>query len=48
MKYCVDCRYFITKVKGHNKAHYDGSCVLLKKNVYETSRGCKQFKEEHI
>ncbi|MDD5616602.1 MAG: hypothetical protein Q7J35_15320 [Candidatus Methanoperedens sp.] len=48
MKYCVDCRYFTTKVKGSNREQYDGSCTLAKKNVYETNRGCKDFTEERI
>ena len=45
LEYCVDCRYYSTKVKGHNTG-YDGSCTLLKKNVYETDRGCQDFQEE--
>ena len=48
MKYCVDCRYFTTKVKGCNREQYDGSCTFLKKNVYETNRGCKDFTEERL
>ncbi|MFA4934927.1 MAG: hypothetical protein WC568_03730 [Candidatus Methanoperedens sp.] len=48
MKYCVDCRYYTTKVKGSNREQYDGSCTLIKKNVYETNRECKEFKEESI
>jgi len=27
---------------------YDGSCKLIKKNVYETNRGCKDFTEERL
>lgn len=46
MKYCVECKYFSTKVKGHNKEGFDGSCILVKKNIYETSRACKDFKED--
>ncbi|MFA4958071.1 MAG: hypothetical protein WC556_13975 [Candidatus Methanoperedens sp.] len=48
MKYCVDCKYFSTKVKGSNREKYDGSCGLIKKNVYETNLGCKEFNEERI
>ncbi|MCE8426487.1 MAG: hypothetical protein J5U17_12010 [Candidatus Methanoperedens sp.] len=46
MKYCVDCKYFSTKVKGSNREQYEGFCILFKKNVYETNIGCKHFKEE--
>ena len=48
MNYCVDCKYFSTKVKGGNREQYDGSCSLFKKNVYETNIGCKEFREEQL
>lgn len=46
MYYCVDCKYFSTKVKGKNNAMYDGFCVKNKKNIFETDRGCNDFIEE--
>ncbi len=48
LKYCVDCKYFSTKVRGSNRELYDGSCSLFKKNAYETNVGCKEFKEEQL
>lgn len=46
MYFCVDCKYFSTKVKGKNNGMYDGFCVKAKKNIYETDRSCKDFSEE--
>ena len=41
--YCVDCKSFSTKVKGRTKQGFDGYCLKIKKNVYQTSRACKGF-----
>lgn len=46
MYYCVDCKYFSTKVKGKKNNMYDGFCVKNKKNIIETDRNCKDFVEE--
>ncbi len=41
--YCVDCKNFSTKVKGRNKQGFDGYCLKIKKNVYQTNRACRDF-----
>lgn len=47
MYYCVDCRYFSTKVRKKNKG-YDGHCLKTKKDIFESDRGCEYFEEEYI
>lgn len=46
MYYCVDCKYFSTRVKGNRNARFDGFCTKIKKNIFETDRSCKEFVAE--
>ncbi|MFQ6063032.1 MAG: hypothetical protein ACE5KT_02550 [Methanosarcinales archaeon] len=48
MEYCMDCKYFSTKVRGSNKKMFDGYCKKIKKNIYETNPKCKYFEREEI
>ncbi len=45
VNYCVDCNYLSTRVKGKNAQGFDGYCLKIKKNVYQTNRACKDFKQ---
>ncbi len=48
MYYCVDCKNISAKVRGRNKQGFDGYCLEIKKNVYQTSRACKDFTREAL